>query len=206
MKTLKRIALLTLTLNLSSIYANANYEASREIASESEHTPFNLRFLSNVGVNITRISSVDDVGFGLTAGVDGIWYFSRAVGLFVGADYSQIKGEEKGEAVSVDYLDIPFGISFGDPSRSNYNRAINLGVYYGLPLSDLKVGSAKINAESIMGLSFESHHNFTVSENFGLGFYFQFKYGFKDIVNDNANVFGTSSKPITTSIGLSAKF
>lgn len=206
MKIFKRIVLLTLTLNIFSLHAKASYEPTRDVASESEQTPFNLKLYSNVGLNITRISGVEDVGFGVTAGIDGVWFFSRAVGLFVGADYSQLKGEENNETVSADYLDIPFGISFGDPSGSYHTRVINLGLYYGLPLSDLKVGSTKFDSESILGLNFESHHNFAISENFSLGFYIQIKYGFKDIVNDTANTFGTSSKPLTTSLGLSARF
>lgn len=192
MKILKSLALLTLTLSLSTLQAEEN--------------PLNLKIYSNLGLNITRISGVDDVGFGLTAGADGVWHFSRSVGLFVGADYSQIKGEENGADVSVDYLDIPFGISFGDPSRVGYTNTINLGLYYGLPLTDLKIGSAKIDAENMMGLNFESHHNYAISDGFSLGFHIQIKYGFKDIVNDTANTFGTSSKPLTTSLGVSAKF
>lgn len=207
---MKKILLsLTLLFSVNTLNAKANYELPREIASENEE-PLNIKIYSNVGLNITRISGVEDVGFGLTAGADAVWHFSEAVGLFAGLDYSQIKGEEGGQEISVDYVDLPFGIAFGvAPSRIGYANAthiINLGLYYGVPLTDLKTGSTKIEAENMLGLNFEGHSNFKITEEFFLGFHVQVKYGFKDIVNDNKNPFGTSSKPLTTSLGLSARF
>jgi hypothetical protein len=167
-----------------------------------------LSVFSNVDLNITRISNVDDVGFGLGIGTDLVWHFSQNVGLFVGADYAQLKGEEKGESVQATYLDIPFGISFGQVAGPNASRAsvINLGLYYGLPLGKLKVGSHKIETSSVLGLNLEFHNTFKVTEGFHLGLHFLAKYGFQNIVDPKDNPLGTSSKTISTGIGLSAKF
>lgn len=206
MKALQRIAIYSLVLSSFILNAQATYEIPRDPASEEESTSHNINIYSNLGLNITRISGVDDVGFGLTVGADTVWHFSQAVGLFAGLDYSQIKGEEGGQEVSVSYIDVPVGISFGVPSNRGYSHIINLGLYYGLPISDLKVGSTNFDAETITGLNFEGHSNYFITEGFSLGFHIQIKYGFKDIVNDNRNTFGTSSKPLTTSLGISAKF
>lgn len=208
--------LLTISLFLVSVLQakgnySSDYELPREIASEEEsNTPTNIKIYSNVDLNITRISGVNDVGFGLTAGTDVVWHFSPAVGLFAGLDYSQIKGEESGDEVSVDYIDLPFGMAFGvASSRIGYSTAthiVNLGLYYGIPMTDLKVGATKIDAENMLGLNFETHSDFKITDEFYLGFHIQVKYGFRDIIADNKNPFGSSSKPLTTALGLSARF
>lgn len=209
---MKRLSLAVFSLLLSTqfLQAKANYELPREIASENEAEETDIKIYSNVDLNITRISGVEDIGFGLTAGADAVWHFSPGVGLFAGADYSQIKGEEGNAEVSVDYIDIPFGVAFGvAPSRIGYATAthvINLGLYYGVPMTDLKIGNGKVEAENMLGLNFEGHSNFRITDEFFLGFHVQVKYGFKDIVPDNKNPLGTSSKPLTTALGLSMRF
>jgi hypothetical protein len=161
-----------------------------------------------VDLNIARISGVDDVGFGLTAGADVVWHFSPGIGAFVGADYAQIKGEDNNTEVQVDYIDIPFGVTFGvAPSVfSRTTHIINLGLYYGIPVGDLEYGNTEIAAENVMGLNFEGHSDFKISDEFFLGFHVQVKYGFKDIVSDDKNPFSTSSKSLTTALGLSMRF
>src|SRR5687768_4207018 len=111
MKVLKCISLSLYALSLVA-YAEKDYELPREIASVVNEEGPELKLYSNVNLNITRIANVSDIGFGLTAGTDLVWHFSPAVGAFIGADYSQIKGEEKGEKISVDYIDIPVGVAF----------------------------------------------------------------------------------------------
>ncbi len=148
-------------------------------------------FTANLGMNMTRIKEFDNSGFGLMLGGKYSYYFSPKVGAFIGLDYMQRNASEEDLGVTLNaklnFIDIPFGLTFKYRNMLSADGATFLGLYYTLSQGGkLKASpggdSLDLEGEDHLGFLLHSEIYFEVNESFNLGFFAGLKFGFGNAI------------------------
>lgn len=210
-KAMKKLLVVTAIIFSTFYHGTAQAQYAPEVYKEP-YPPFHL--LGHIDLNVTRVNNSNSA-FSFQTGLIGVYKFSEFVGFHVGAQYNRIAGsvDVNGLATSnsidfsVNYIDIPVGLTFNYGSRYSNQNFINLGPFFGIPMSKVKFdkNAGEADAQSTWGISLSSHSLWPVGENFGLGIHAFFKYGLKDIINPDENG-DEDTKYYTAGIGFSAKF
>ena len=176
----------------------------------------------NLGMNMTRIKEFDDSGFGLMIGGKYSYYFSPKVGAFIGIDYMQRNASEEGKIpgktetlnAKLNFIDIPFGLTFKYRNILSADGATFLGLYYTLSHGGkLKIKSKSLDTEGEDHLGFLLHSEtyFEVNENFNLGFFAGLKFGFGNAITEIKSSegrmdFNKDTNTLDVMFGVVAKF
>jgi hypothetical protein len=149
--------------------------------------PYKLWFSLGGALNVFEAAGVDDSTFQFQPEAGLSYYFSPNVGFFTGLSYTKYELDFGVGTGDMTYLDIPFGASFRYANRfmANANSMINLGLYFGMPLSDFESsGFGSADAETAVGLYFGSMTTFPVSQTLEFGFGSTLKYAFSELIED----------------------
>jgi hypothetical protein len=158
---------------------------------QTDAKPFNVWANLGFGLNLLSVGSLSDTSFQFQPEIAGAYYFTPNVGVFTGLGWTKYEIESSSDLVTdISFLDIPFGFSFkyGRSFIPDASSMFNLGMFVGVPLSDLELDGVSIaDAETPFGLYIGSVTSFPVSEALNLGFGTSVKFPFGDVVDTPSN-------------------
>jgi hypothetical protein len=167
-----------------------------------------IKILTHVDLNITRIKNVDEAGLGFHGGAIGVYKFSPFIGAHLGAQFNRIAASEDGVDFKAPYVDIPFGltISYGNGFQGSTNF-INIGGFFGVPVGDFKASGnldEEYDLENMLGINFDTHTVWPVSDKLKIGLHAFFKFGLKEMIEVES--VDTDAKYYAVGLGISSVF